>query len=423
MTTQGIRNDLSYGVYPQDYYNYSVYNYGNTLRYGYDYNNLNNSLFSCYNPIYNYYNYSKPLYYNNNIQDNDTHNNDDKHEIISTENVEEQLNSENEAETETPGSDDSAGSFGGAVATGAGAAVIGVPGIQKGLARQVIDSKKVKPVTEMFWGAKGASMSTAAGQKLWKECPNLMLELQGNLNTLNLQYSQIAAKNPSSKLVSGNLGRLNKIAEEAIRSGNPDRIAQANEQIAKAANAGKGNSMLGRFFKRGHIDNATIKCETALKADVTNVAAKSEKGFFKGFFNKSLKRGIGSMAVLSVAIDAVPKLARGEKVDWKETGVKAGLSSVAFCVGEKVATKAVGKLTGKAAGKIAGKVTGKVAGKVAGKVIGKIAGKCAGKAIGAAIGSIIPGIGTAIGFIIGCVADWAINKYVIPRIFPEDKKK
>lgn len=293
------------------------------------------------------------------------------------------------------------GSFGGALATGAGAAVIGIPGIQKGLYRQVADVPKVRAVTDMFWRGAGV---TEAGQKLWRECPNMMVEFEGKMNELNVQFSKIAAKNPNSPVVAEKLNELNRIAENAIRSGKPERIAQADIQITEALNASKGEGFLSKLFNRGHIENATIKSsaaraaeESAAKtaAERTVVKAGAERSAIRGTLGRSMFKGAGAMAVLSAGIDVIDKKSRGEEINWTETGTRAVLSSAAFCIGERVAIWGVGKIAG------------------------RVAGACAGKAIGAAIGSVVPGIGTAIGFVVGCIADWAINKYVMPKLFPE----
>jgi len=305
-------------------------------------------------------------------------------------------NPENPENPEATNSNDP-GSFWGAVATGTGVAVVGIPGIQKGLARQVYEARSLGAVKEIFWGAEGAGM-TAAGQKLWRENPHLMLKFEANMNTLYLQFSKIAAKNPNNNAVSTYLNKFNKMAKTAIETGDPEIIAKVNARAETAISSGKGGNIIGRLFKRGHIDNAAIKYNAAQNAVVDGVTAQGERSLGRALLSKSMLRGAGGMAVLSAGIDVIEKKSRGEEINWTETGTRAVLSSAAFCVGEKVASRAVGKLAG------------------------KLAGKCAGRAIGAAIGSIWPGVGTAIGFVVGCIADWAINKWVMPKLFPTENK-
>ena len=329
----------------------------------------------------------------------------------------------------------------------AGSAVFAAPAIAKGVKVQ-----RNLPVTEMFF--------TDATSKLWESHPTTMREAQSVMQKFEKQYNKqknriirnggtINELNAARDLI---LGEMNDV----LKTGEPEKIAQVAENIRKTN---------GSWWKRKPMTTAKVDIylsaqdEAKKAADAAIAAGKTPKSLaVKGnsFFRHmggGVGLGVGLLSGVAMYFMSEKPKVNEAKALAEETGdksvyrkqlwqsiTKCAIPTAVLTVGDAAGRWLTDKFIAKNAGKIAkglvsngttklgkwfakktgGKVAGKLCGKIAGKLCGKIAGNLTGKALGAAIGSIVPGLGTIVGLAIGCVADWAINKWVIPAIFGEN---
>lgn len=267
--------------------------------------------------------------------------------------------------------------------------------------------KTNKPVTDMFFEYDDLT-SKAKYQQLFDDSPKVMEEAMEEMQKMNRKMKKAMKKGLKSGKTAElrkNYLELQKIMQEALDKNDAKAIAEATERL-RAANGG-----FFHWFKK----KPSVKAAKA--ADVSKVKVSSGKNFFKNLKGSGLGMGVVAAGVtLYSEKDLIEEAYKhGEDVGRKQllqTGAKALVSTATYSLAE-AGTKTVLR---KSMGKIATKTAGKVAGKAVTKIATKVVGKCAGKAIGAAIGSIVPGAGTVIGLLIGAAIDFAISKWVMPKI-------
>ena len=292
---------------------------------------------------------------------------------------------------------------GGIGATLAGAGVFG--GVMA-----VPHMKTDDAVIKMFYSGDPKTL------ELFKTHPDLMEEAQKAMRKLDNAYKKDLkrAKNQKEKRrIKREQAQFRKRMEEALKSGKEDDVAKltAEAQIGKSVKNGR----VARLKRTSKGKEAIRSREAGIrKANIEHkIKVKEPKAgtsFLRNLGGKSAFRNAGLFMALPLLMDA-GKIKTAYGID-KETGnqqlkqsaTKAGLSAVAFIGGD-----AIGKT-----------VVKKSMGRIAGKIAAKAATKGIGKMFGAAIGSIVPGAGTLVGLTVGTLADFAIEKWVLPKIFKND---
>ena len=251
---------------------------------------------------------------------------------------------------------------------------------------------------------------------LFKTHPDLMEEAQKNMRKLDNTYKKDlkrAKTQKEIKRIKQEHAKFRKRMEAALKSGKPEEVAKLtaeagvgkgvkNNRFARTKRTSKGKSSIRS--REAAIRNANMSGKLKVKEP------KSGTSFLRNLGGKSAFMNAGVFMLLPMIMDA-GKIKSAYDID-KETGnkqlmqsgTKAGLSAVAFMGGD-----AIGKT-----------VVKKSMGKIAGKIAAKVATKGAGKLLGTAIGSIVPGAGTLVGLALGTLADFAIEKWVLPKIFEND---
>ena len=277
-------------------------------------------------------------------------------------------------------------------------------------------------------------MNKTAYKALYEKAPITMIEAQKEMGYLHRQYLkqlhkyQKAGRNTAS--LTKAYDRIVQEMQGALTSGNADEVAKVTSKITQTGR--------GLKFWKSHL-NIAKRFSAMKKVDVSKAAAIKGNSWLSNLGGKSgLKMGV-TMGLASIALDS----GRIYDAFEKDTGdgfvqlgqstlkalVPATIYTASDCVAKKLVNKFLPKLSSNVARGAGTKLTNKLCSwftkqagkKIIGKVCCKIGSKLAGKAIGAAIGSCIPGLGTVVGFAIGCVADWAIQKWVMPHSDVTDK--
>lgn len=334
----------------------------------------------------------------------------------------------------------------GLVGSLAGSSLFVAPAIAKGA-----HVKRNLPVTEMFFTENTA--------KLWETHPTTMREAQAVMQKTEKHFQKELAK--LQKACGRDISRYNTEANKLLSKynsyiddmkkalqGTADDVAKVTQHYS-AAN--------GNWYKKAPSLNeklvrkraSRIKANNAERAAIAAGQTPKTLAVKGNSFFRHMGGGVGlGVGILSGAamyyMSEKPKVAEAKALA-EETGdksvyrkqlwqsiTKCALPTVAWtfcdaggrCLADKLISKNAGKiakgLTNNGLTKLGQWFSKKIGAKIIGKACAKIGAKLTGKAIGAAIGSIVPGLGTVIGLAIGCVADWAINKWVVPAIFGEN---
>lgn len=328
----------------------------------------------------------------------------------------------------------------------AGSAVFAAPAIANGVKVQ-----RNLPVSEMFF--------TDATSKLWESHPTTMREAQKVMQKAEKHFQKELAK--LHKACGTDIDKYKDEAEKLIKKynsyiddmkkalqGTADDVAKVTQHYS-AANGNwykKAPSLNEKLVrKRDSLIKANNAERAAIAAGKTPKSLAVKDNSFFRHMGGGIGLGIGLISGVAMyfmsekpKVDEAKALAEetGDKSVYRkqlwQSIAKCAIPAAVWTVGDATGRWLTDKFIVKNAGKVAkGLVNNgatklgqwfakKAGGKVAGKLCGKIAGKLTGKALGAAIGSIVPGLGTIVGLAIGCVADWAINKWVIPAIFGEN---
>lgn len=291
-------------------------------------------------------------------------------------------------------------------------------------------------VTNVFFAEAGGKAKYA---KLYKDAPTVMLEAQEELAKVHRDYQKqlkrYKANGSSTTELTKSYKDIVTKMEKALKTGNPDEVAKVTHKIKET----KGTWQRIKCTFRATAPRIEDRAKKMRIVKTTDVKAKTGNSFLKNAGGKTGFGMAGAMAGLSLACD-YSKIKAGFEKDF-ETGmtqlgqsaltatVPAGVYFVSDAAGKTIVNKAVSKGAGKIATGLAKNTATKAstwftkqAGKkIIGKACAKIGTKLAGRAIGTAIGSLLPGVGTVLGFAIGCVADWAIQKWLMPHSDVTDK--
>lgn len=299
----------------------------------------------------------------------------------------------------------------------------------------IINGLKFKtnaPVTEM--------VLNGANTELWKKAPGVTIEAQEELAKFNRDFQKqynryIKNGSDTTQLVASYEEICNKF-KTPMANGNADEVAKLTHQLKDTKGMWQRMKLWGSAPK---IEDRLAKMATV---DASKITAKTGNSFLKNCGGGAgLKLGIG-MGALTMLMDSKKIYTAFEEHGFGTGMTQLGQSALTALVpatvytlsdglGKTLVNKAVSKGAGKLASSIAGNGVTKLGQwfakqgtkKIIGKLCTKVATKLTGKAIGAAIGSIIPGAGTVLGFAIGCVADWAIQKYLMPHSDITDEKE
>lgn len=252
-------------------------------------------------------------------------------------------------------------------------------------------------------------------RELWKTDKRLMQRAYNQLYTANrnAQSKWFFSKWFQKPITAGELADLQNRMTTALKSGNPDLIRRASEELQAA------RGMNGRI--------PTL---------IDKIMGKSPKTCAQRIAEKSLPGKDGGLSTIEKSIVEQRELAdlykgslAGKGAAFAKNVFKEGkgwfLFDMAFSL-PKIFTafKDGGVESGIAqTGQSALKAAGNAVGWGIGRTIGGAIGAKAGAALGTAV---CPGLGTAagaiIGFIGGCVGSWAVNK-LTNWLIPENKEE
>ena len=252
---------------------------------------------------------------------------------------------------------------------------------------------------------------------LFETHPDLMENAQKAMRKYEKKYEKDLAKAVNDKNLTEKLKAERKAMQEsmtsAMKQGDANKIAELTTKMECANGTKMG--WFGRNWRKLRKQSALVTRGEAVTAAVTAgklkvTPPKEGTSFWRNLGGKSCLKMGGFFALGSLAMDA-GKIKEAYGKDSKtgnkqllQSGTKAVVGTAAY-MGADAAAKTVVK---------------KGLGKLALKVATKLAVKGGGKLLGAAIGSIVPGIGTAIGLVVGTLAEVAISKWVLPKIFKND---
>ena len=230
--------------------------------------------------------------------------------------------------------------------------------------------KATKNVREMF---KDVTKDGSALNKLWKENHVVMEDAYFRMHKLEARnYSKLGLFR--KRYTPEQYTQLKTIMQDAIKSGDMNKIAEASAKLEQAY----VNNGLWAELRSKITDKELPTVEKALKND--KVIAENAKKLVEGknlTFTKALKKSGFVGAALFAAIEIVTSF---------------GKIRTAFSKDKETGMKQLGQTTVKAVGNAAG------------WAVGEAAATALGAKIGASIGTAVcPGLGTAVGAIVGLV--------------------
>ena len=285
-----------------------------------------------------------------------------------------------------------------------------------GTVKNCAQVKKNSDITKMFFEYNNVAKK-AKYETLWKDAPIAMSDAQKQMSKANRKYiaefNRLSKKGLSTAALDDDYLKLIIRMEEALKTGDAQKVAEATERIRSANSVSYKKLRKINKKKRYTVTKETL----ARKANISNVKAVKGNKLISHAGGK-LGVGMGLASGLFMLGADYSKIKEAYEID-AETGNKQ--------LGQSC-TKAAGMMVGYTAGDAIGrKAATKLLSKSVSKIAAKVAAKGAGRLIGMAVGSIVPGIGTIAGFAIGTALDFAISKWVVPAIWGDsdvvDKKK
>lgn len=268
--------------------------------------------------------------------------------------------------------------------------------------RSINRARKVKqnaPVNELLF-KYDVKTGKAVHANLFKDAPIVMQEAQVEMVKARQSYlkelKKLQKSGAKTHQLTKDFDHLQKILNDALKTGDPQKVAEATERI-KTANGTKYRKIRG---------TKNTKLKIAHGADITKVKA------IKG--NKLINHMGGKFGIaMSVITPIIILLTDKDRIkNAFQDGTGTGLKQLGLSLLKGVASAGTYLLAEGFARKAVASAISKGAGKIAAKMAGKLVAKGAGKILGTVLGSFIPvpGLNLILGALIGSAIDLGIRK-------------